>query len=86
MQIKASLKEEAVDMQQISTDLRIVSVGVKKEMTEAKTPLPSKTKLDQLRPFTQATVKSLGELSSVLELSASPIVTPYSKNVPVVSP
>lgn len=80
----ASLEEEPVDLQEVSTNLRTVSLGVRKEMTEAKAPLPNRTKLDQLRPFTYKTVKHLAELASILDFTAAPLLTPYSKDTPVV--
>lgn len=61
-------------------------MGIRKEMAEAKAPLPPRTKLDQLRPFTQTTVKNLSKLSAILDLSGRPHVTPYSKETPIVSP
>ncbi len=86
MQISNSLAEQPVDVRAVSSDLRVCSMGVRKEMTEAKTPLPPRTKLDQLRPFTQTTVKNLSRLVAILDLPASSHVTPYSKEAPVVSP
>lgn len=85
MQINGSLAEQPLDVRAVSSDLRVCSMGIRKEMTEAKTPLPPRTKLDQLRPFTQATVKNLSKLTAILDLPAKPHVTPYSKESPVVS-
>ena len=86
MQISNSLAEQPVDVRAVSTDLRICSMGIRKEMIEAKAPLLPRTKLDQLRPFTHATVKNLSKLAAILDLSGRPHVTPYSKATPIVSP
>ena len=84
LQITACLSTAAVNVQAVATDLRVCSLGIRKEMAEAKAPLPARTKLDQLQPFTQLTVKNLDKLAAVLDLPASPLLTPYSKDTPVV--
>lgn len=86
LQIEACLDATPVEVGAVATNLRVCCLGVKKEMVEARGPLPSRTRLDQLPPFTRHSVRHLDRLAAVLDLSARPLLTPYSKESPVVSP
>ena len=59
-------------------------MAIDAEMSEASVPLPSRTKLSDLQPFTQITVKNLDKLGSILELPAASGMTQYSRESPVV--
>lgn len=80
-----SLEQKPVEVAALSAALRECALGVRREMEVSEAPIPSSTRLEQLKPYTRRAVQNLGRLRAVLDVPAPSFVRQFSKERPVVS-
>ncbi|EFN51630.1 hypothetical protein CHLNCDRAFT_140055 [Chlorella variabilis] len=82
-QLEQCLDAPRPDIPAVSEPLRAIAEQVEHEMDNCALPMLASTEVGELKTFTQWALRKLHVLHSVLDLVPPPILTPYSKTVPV---